>query len=463
MYGLRKALDVKGRLSTGRNDYTFTLLEGDVLDLHRFQELTQQARRSRAVGDAGATAMLLRRALDIWDDPPLADVPATSAMRPLIAKLLEQRATAQEDLVEASLALGQHHSLLPFLMSLTTAQPLRERRWGQLMLALYQCGRQAEALETFSRARMILTQEHGIEPGSALQNLQQLILAGERVPHAPSPAQDQAWAVPSGGSRPHAAPVPSRPTEVPRQLPAAPRHFIGRTAELKALRELAGEVSPAGSSPVVAVLSGAAGIGKTALALGFAHQAADLFPDGQLYIDLGSSPTADVQKGTRQAIRSVLAPLTPLASPIAMAPNAEVNLYRTVLAKRRMLILIDNAYSSEQVLPLIPASPLSMVIITSRLKLTDLVTSHSAQLITLETLSPVEAERLLASRLRASHLTVDEAVLAEISELCAQLPLSLVKAATQAVARPMFSLYDLARELRGEQGALSALALPPDP
>ena len=456
-YGLRKAIPIKRRLHSGRDGYGLTLHEGDVLDLHRFQSLTQKARAAQLLGDVDAAARLFQRALDTWGDPPLADIPATPIMQPVISELLEHRHAVQESLVDARLALGQHHELLPFLMSLTTAQPLRERRWEQLILALYRCGRRAEALDTFTRARRLLVEDYGIDPGGPLQHLQQLILADDPL---------QALTLPVPPQRVHAdiarEPRPQRPevpppVGVPHQLPAEPRNFIGREAELRMLTDVADGISRVGSSPVVSVLCGPPGIGKTALALHFAHKIADRFPDGQLYIDLGAFGPATDSMSIQQAIRSVLAPLISLPEPNTMTPAAYANLYRTTIAQRQILILIDNAYDSAQVQPLIPASPQCMVIITSRRKLTGLVTSHGAHLTTLDVPSRAEAKALLASRLAANDLDIDSAALSEVTEACARLPLALVIAATRAVGRPMLPLRQLAEELQCEQSRLNVL------
>ncbi|MFG2287896.1 BTAD domain-containing putative transcriptional regulator [Streptomyces sp. NPDC048595] len=457
-YGLRKATPIKGRLQTGRDGYGLALHEGDVLDLHRFQSLAQQARAAQLLGDVDAAARLCQRALDTWGDPPLADIPATPLMQPVISELLEHRHAVQESLVDARLALGQHHELLPFLMSLTTAQPLRERRWEQLILALYRCGRRAEALDTFTRARRLLAEDYGIDPGGSLQHLHQLILAGGPMPSLAPPVPPQrVHADAAREPRPQCHEVPRPPVGVPHQLPAEPRHFIGRAAELRVLTDVANEMSPVDSSPVVSVVCGPPGIGKTAFALHFAHKIADRFPDGQLHIDLGAFSPATDSVSVQQAIRSVLAPLISLPEPHTMTPAAYANLYRTTLAQRQMLVLIDNAYDSAQVQPLIPATPQCMVVITSRRKLTGLVTSHGAHLTTLDVPSRAEAEALLASRLAAGGLDLDGAALAEVTEACARLPLALVIAATRAVARPMVPPRHLAEELQSEQNRLNVL------
>lgn len=459
IYSLRKSLGINGRLQTGHNSYTLTLHENDLLDLHHFLHLVRQAQKAQLSGDLAGTALLLERALGTWGDPPLLDIPRTPTMQPLISELLERRNAAQEALMDARLALGEHRDLLPSLMSLTTAEPLRERRWEQLMLALYRCGRQAEALDTFARARGFLTEQYGLDPGVPLKELQQRILAGDpALDHAPPvPARPDGPLVPPQRG-PHFAEetAPRPPVAVPHQLPSAPRTFIGREAELNVLSDLAGGVSPAGSCPVVSVICGAPGTGKTALALHFAHQVADRFPDGQLYVDLGAfGPSAD-GVDSRQAIRSVLDTMIGLPRG-AYSQDTEAGWYRTVLADRRMLILIDNAADSAQVHSLLPAAPQCMVIITSRVKLTDLITSHSAHLTTLDALPPAQARNLLASRLAANNLAVDDDAVTDMSESCARLPLALVLAAARAAARPVVPLSELAAELRGRPNGLNAL------
>lgn len=454
-YGLRQVPGIKERLQTGRYGYSLALHNDDILDTSHFRDLVQQARIAELPGDAAIAVRLLQRALAAWGNPPLADVPATLPLQPIISELFEHRHEAQELLVDARLCLGQHHELVPSLISLATEQPLRERRWEQLMLALYRCGRQAEALDTFTRARTLLDEEYGIEAGASLRRLQQLILAGDPMRSlALTGPRQRIQAGTAHEQQPHAF---CAPANVPHQLPAAPRHFTGRAAELKILADLASETSPVGSSPVVSVLCGPPGIGKTALGIHFAHKIGDRFPDGQLYIDLSASSSATDPASIKQAIRSVLAPLIPLPHPDVMTPAAEENLYRTILAQRQMLIMIDNAYDSAQVQPLIPAAPQSMVIVTSRRRLTSLVASHSARLMTLDTLSPTEAMNLLMSRLSGGNSETSEAALSEVSEACERLPLALVLAATRATAMPMFPLRYLAEELRDEQNRLDAL------
>jgi DNA-binding SARP family transcriptional activator len=455
LYGLRKALGISGRLQTVRNTYTLNLHEDDVLDLHLFQQLTERARDVQLAGDAGEAAMLLDRALDNWGDPLLADVPVTPPLHPVTLALLEQRLAAQESLMDARLALGQHHDLLPSLMSLASEEPLRERRWEQLMLGLYRCGRQAEALDAFTQARAVLAKERGIDPGASLRSLQRLILTGAPAPNVMPRVPQQSWDV-SANPRPRRVTIRQQPVSVPHQLPAGPRHFTGREAEQRSLIELTDKVSPRGSSAVVSVLCGVPGIGKTALALHIAHQVADRFPDGQLYVDLDALSSKPAPASSQQAIRSLLDPWVTLPQGNNMTPDAEANLYRTILAKRRMLILVDNADNSAQLAPLIPAAPQCMVIVTSRHTLTGLVISHGAHLMTLDVLSLAESNNLLKSRLTETRLAVDNAALTDISESCARLPLALATAAARAVARPMISLGDLAREVRGQQEKLCA-------
>jgi DNA-binding SARP family transcriptional activator len=473
IYILRKTLGLNKRLQTKPNSYTLELCNEDRLDLQLFNSLTDQAQVQWLAGNAAATARLLERALAIWGNPPLTDVPATLATQPLISELLERRAAAEDVLVDAKLALGQHRALLPWLISTTSAAPLREHRWEQLMLTLYRCGRQAEALDAFSRARRILTEDCGIEPGMSLQRLQRAILAGDPALHQAaaglhSLTSTAGAAVPLArtalADRPDArwpqweAKVPPAwaPIVAPCQLPAAPRDFIGRDGELAILRDFANRLSPSGSSPVVSAICGPPGVGKTALALHFGHEVSDRFPDGQIYINLGAfGPGCLVS--TAQAIRSVLEALGIPAPKGEMDPAAQASAYRTMLAHRRVLIVIDNALDSAQVRSLLPASSQCMVIVTGRLRLTGLVTSHSAHMTILDVLSPEDASELVVRRLAINHRVVDQAVLSEVSASCAGLPLALVTAAAKVVARPAISLSDLASDLRQEENKLHVL------
>jgi len=479
IYGLRKTLNINGRLQTGANGYMVDLSADDQLDLQLFRSLSTRARDAHLVNHPAAVAGLLERALEMWEDPPLEDIPDTHMMQPVIAELVEQRHAAQEALIDAKLEMGLHAELLPSLRMLTASESAREHGWEQLMLALYRCGRRAEALDAFTGARYVLAEEYGIDPGRSLRTLQQRILAGDPsldlVEHSTlggtygetegAPARGLGAVVsrdegadPVG---PHQLPAAVQQLPVaPHQLPAAVQQFVGRKAELSILSQLAATASPRSASPVISVICGAPGSGKTALALQFAHEISGQFPDGQLYVDMAGFSPARQPVRPHEAIGSFLDALAPRSPRPAMSASAAAGLFRTMLADRRVLIVIDNAISTEQVLPLLPARPGCMVVVTSRLKLTGLVTAHGASLLTLDVLSEIEAMDLLSSRLAANRLTVDAVTAAELCDSCARLPLALAITATRAIERPMVPVSHLAEQLRKPEHRLDALSSP---
>lgn len=464
IYGLRKTLNINGRLRTGANGYMLALSADDQLDLQLFRSLSSRARDADLVNNPAAVAGLLERALEMWEDPPLGDIPDTHLMQPVIAELVEQRHAAQEALIDAKLEMGLHVELLPSLRMLTAAEPVREHGWEQLMLALYRCGRRAEALDAFTGARRLLAEEYGIDPGRSLTTLQQRILAGDRSLDLAGQATLRTSAETDGAPAPRLSAVVSRDEGAdpvaPQQLPPAVQQFVGRQAELSMLSQRAAAAHPRSAAPVISVICGAPGSGKTALALQFAHEISGRFPDGQLYIDLAGFSPARQPVQPHEAIGSFLDALVPRSSRPALSASAAAGLFRTMLADRRVLIVIDNAVSAEQVLPLLPAGPGCMVVVTSRLKLTGLVTAYGASLLTLDVLSEIEAMDLLSSRLAANRIDVDAVTAAELCDSCARLPLALAITATRAIERPMVPVSDLAAQLRQPGRQLDALSSP---
>jgi tetratricopeptide (TPR) repeat protein len=347
--------------------------------------------------------------------------------------------------IEAGLHQGRHEQLIGELRRLTGEHPLRERFQGQLMLALARSGRQAEALAAYQDARRVLVEELGIEPGPELRRLHEQILAGDgalvTVPPGPAAA---------GGSAPAAGVV------VPRQLPPAVRSFVGRQAELCLLDELAGQAGGPGTV-VISTIGGTAGVGKTALALQWAHQVAHRFPDGQLYVNMRGFDPSGTPGTPTEVIRRFLDALGVPPAQIPSAPEAQESLYRSLLADKRMLIVLDNARDEAQVRPLLPASPASLVLITSRNQFAGLAAADSAWLVSLDVLAHDEAVQLLTARVGASRAAAEPGAIGEIAALCAHLPLALAVAAAQAAARPRLPMTQLAAELRGAADRLDAL------
>jgi tetratricopeptide (TPR) repeat protein/transcriptional regulator with XRE-family HTH domain len=247
-------------------------------------------------------------------------------------------------------------------------------------------------------------------------------------------------------------------TSVPRQLPGAVTHFTGRAAELA---ELTGLLDQAGAQPagtvVISAIGGTAGVGKTALALHWAHRVAARFGDGQLYVNLRGFDPSGTPAAPEAAIRGFLDALGVPTERIPPGPEAQAGLYRSLLADKRMLIVVDNARDEQQVRPLLPASPGSLVLVTSRSQLSGLAAAEGARLISLDVLSHGEAVQLLAARLGAARVAAEPAAVDQIARLCAHLPLALAVAAARAAARPGFALAALAGELADAAGRLDAL------
>ena len=336
---------------------------------------------------------------------------------------------------------------------------MQEQFHAQLMLSLYRSGRQADALAAYQDVRRVVADELGIDPSPELRLLHQRILTAD---DGLLPAPD--------GSPPDSAPVTAQPGSssglgdpvaaqrvVPRQLPAATRHFAGRAGALKALTELAAEAAETSQATVISVIDGTAGIGKTTLALHFAHQAAGRFPDGQLYVNLRGFDPAGPPVTPEEALRLLLDALSVPAARIPAGLDAQAGLYRSLLAGQRMLVLLDNARDVDQVRPLLPASPGCLVVVTSRNQLTSLVAAEGASPLTLDVLTDGEAHELLTRRLGAQRVADDPGAADELIQQCARLPLALSIAAARSASQPGLSLAALTADLGGARGRLDAL------
>jgi tetratricopeptide (TPR) repeat protein/transcriptional regulator with XRE-family HTH domain len=243
----------------------------------------------------------------------------------------------------------------------------------------------------------------------------------------------------------------------PRQLPAPVADFTGRAAELAVLTQILDDAAGPPGAIVICAIGGTAGVGKTALALHWAHQVADRFTDGQLYVNLRGFDPSGSPAPPAEAIRGFLDALGVPSDRIPPATDAQAGLYRSLLADKRMLIVLDNAHDEQQVRPLLPASLASQVIVTSRNQLAGLAAADGARLLTLDVLTPAEAVRLLTARIGTGRASAEPDAVAEIAGLCACLPLAIAIAAARAAARPDFPLSALAAELRDTASRLDAL------
>lgn len=432
---LRRALDdPDGALLRTRAPGYVLDAAADLIDALRFRELADQGAAALRDGDAQQAADLLGQALSLWRGPAYADVGLTDAVRAEAARLEEERATALENRIAAELLLGAHHRLVAELQRLTEEHPFREQLWAQLMVALYRCGRQAEALAAYQRLVRRLREELGVEPSESVRRTHQQILTNDAALRDPTETESVS----------------------PRQLPTVARHFVGREHELDQLDKLADSVDGA-AAVVVAAITGPPGIGKTATALRWAHGRADRFPDGQLYVNLRGFDPVQPPVTPTAALRELLDGLAVPRQRLPAEVDARAALFRTLMAGRRMLLVLDNARDAEQVRPLLPGSSQGMVVVTSRHRLTGLVADHGAHPIALDLLTDREARRLLSDHLGADRLSAEQPAVAELVEHCARLPLALTVVSARAAVSPTLSLSALAAELAAAHDRLDAL------
>jgi DNA-binding SARP family transcriptional activator/tetratricopeptide (TPR) repeat protein len=412
------------RIVTHHPGYLVEAAEDEV-DALRFARHYRDGVAAVGARDWAAARELFAEGLALWRGRPLADVPSQLLRDAEIPALDQMRLQALHWRIDADLRLGSGDELVPELRALIAVEPLREHFHVQLMTALAQAGRQAEALAAYQHAREMLVEQLGIEPGAELRELQQRLLSGE-TRSAPGP---------NGAAR--LAPVP-RAGRVPRQLPAADQHFTGRLAELKTLDGLLGGT---------AAISGTAGAGKTALALHWAHKVADRFPDGQLYVNLRGFDPDGRPVSTQDALRGFLDALREPGEPLSPDPDAHAALYRSLTAGRRLLIMLDNARDEEQVRPLLPGSAECLTLITSRSQLTGLVATSGAIPVEVGMLTGTEADELLCRRLGASRVAAAPTAARQLVTACSGLPLALCIAAARAAVSPGIPLADLADQI----------------
>jgi DNA-binding SARP family transcriptional activator/Flp pilus assembly protein TadD len=421
----------------GHGGYVLTV-DPMAVDVHRFHHLVAQA---RGVDDKDHALALFEQALRLWRGEPCTglDTPWVNLLRNALER---ERFAVELDRTDLHLSRGQHGWLMSEIATRAETYPLDERVADQLMVALYQCGRQAEALQHFQQLRVRLVEELGIDPSPRLRRRYEQILSAD-----PTLTESSVTSF--------AAVSASLP--VPHQLPAHTPHFVGRVAELRRLTTLLNTATAGGGTVVITAIDGTAGIGKTALALHWAHQAAERFPDGQLYVNLRGFDPTNTPMHPAEALRGFLDAFEVSPKRIPTSLDAQSCLYRSLLADRRMLIVLDNARDAEQVRPLLPASPTCLVVITSRNQLAGLVAQQGARPITLDVLTPQEARALLIRHLGPDRISTEPRAVADLIDHCAGLPLALAIVAARAATHPGFTLGVLAKELADEHTRLDAL------
>lgn len=422
---LRKALG-EGAIHNEAGRYSLRV-DPENVDAVRFTRLLDRARAAGADPEP-----LLRKALDLWHGAPFGDEQLSDWLTDNESRRLTERwLAAVQQRVDLDLAAGRHDGLAEELEQLTAAYPLREPLWARLLTVLGSTGRQAEALAAYERIRVRLVDELGIDPSPELQSLYAALLRGD------SPAPSTAVTA-----------------EVPRQLPSSKAGFIGREPFLAQLDELLPDQDDQTRRPVViAALHGLGGVGKTSLAVHWAHRVARHFPDGQLFVNLrGYGPREPMEPAA--ALDVLLRGLGIPCEEIPVAPDARSALLRSAVAGKRLMLVLDDARDAEQIRPLLPGSG-CLVLVTSRSQLRGLAARDGAHRIAVDALPASEAVALLRARLSA---TVEDDALLELADLCGRLPLALTIAAERANQGGVVGLGELISELRDEQARLDALA-----
>jgi DNA-binding SARP family transcriptional activator/tetratricopeptide (TPR) repeat protein len=450
---LRNVLGSKAAILARPPGYVLDL-GGDHTDVQLAERLLRQGTQS---ADPVHGAQHLQAALALWRGRPMADLAGSAWLEEQAERLDLFRVQIKRALFGARLAAGEHVQLIPDLDRMAAGHPLDEHIHAQLMLALYRSGRQADALAVYHRLRHTLDEELGIDPGKALRDLETAILRQDPELDAPTPAAASHVGSPAAASHAGSPAAASPEMPIPAQLLAAVPAFAGRDAELARLNAVLPAVAEAGlpaPAVVIVAVSGTAGVGKTALAVHWAHQVADRFPDGQLHVNLrGFDPGGPALEPGEAVGRFLDAFGVPVARIPAGLP-AQAALYRSLLAGKRVLVLLDNARDVAQVRPLLPGSPGCLAIVTSRNHLTGLVATEGAYPLTLDLPTAAEARDLLACRLGAARIASDPDAVDDLIAGCARLPLALTIAAAHAATNPSFPLAVFATELSEATRAL---------
>ncbi|WUW24026.1 tetratricopeptide repeat protein [Streptomyces sp. NBC_01463] len=443
---LRKVL----RAATGGSDLIVTAHPGYTLiarahriDVVDFEERVGRAREAARGGQTAEACDIFAEALSLWRGRALDGVTGVRVEQEA-GRLEGLRLDVHEEYAGLRLQLGHHHALVPELSALVAEHPLREQARAHLILAQYRSGRRAEALAAFREGRRFLVEEMGIEPGPVLQGLHDLVLRD-------SPELTQ----PPAGPAPAPAPAPA--PGVPCQLPVESASFTGRSRELGALERMLDE--RLGRSPLaMAAISGISGVGKTALAVHWANRIAARFPDGQLFTDLRGYDELDDPVSPATTLDRFLRALGVPAPQIPADPGERAALYRSVLGGKRVLIVLDNARSLQQIRPLLPGNGRCCVLITGRDPMDELLGDYAVLQIGLNAMAADEATALLAGIAGGNRIGVDPAATARLGELCDRLPLALRIAGARLAAKPHWSVRTLVSRLEDQRRRLDELS-----
>jgi DNA-binding SARP family transcriptional activator/Flp pilus assembly protein TadD len=441
--GLRKLFGDAGlpdAIKTRPSGYLLVVSEDD-LDSEKFGKLVAVAHGQATDGKVEEAAATLRGALGLWRGPALEGI-QSDPVRQGASLLDDSRLAAVEERLRLDLQLGRHEDISGELRALLVEHPLRERLYGFLMQALYRSGRQAEALEVFRRARSTLIAEVGVEPCQELRDLERAVLNRDPALDLPSTGKGH----PTSGDGQQAS---------PRQLPSSIADFIGRDSHIAEIRRTLSEKRSSETAryavPIVAI-SGRGGVGKSTLALRVAHELGEQYPDGHLYVDL-QGPVGEYRTGVLLARFLRALGVSGSVIPEDLAERAEM--YRSRLASKRLLLVLDDVTSEAQVVPLLPGSPSCAVIVTSRARLSGLPGAHWINVDAFDSDSSVEllAKIVGRERVRAEPDSADELV-----KYCGGLPLALRIAGARLASRPHWRIAELARRLKNEVRRLDELS-----
>lgn len=431
MAGLRSNLPSgKVRIRTRSSGYSIAVQPHE-FDLHTFERLTAEAALLRAEGRQAEAADLLQRALALWRGEPLEDLSASPVWEASVSRLTEARLAAAEKRLRLLVELGQYATAISEAQILLHGHPFRERAWEQLMLALYHSGRRAEALQVYVDVRRRLVEEMGVEPGPELHRAHAEILAGEHLSDDPMTATE-------------VFPVCQLPPDIP--------DFSGRTGPV---RELAGMLSGGHGTdtvPTTVVVMGPPGVGKSSLALHVAHTVRTAFPHGQLYADLAG--TTHFPREPSALLAEALRALGVTGTAIPKSLGERAALYRTRLADRRVLVVLDDAVNAAQVQPLLPATAGCAVLVTSRNRLAEL---PGARPVVLDVLSAAEGRELIGRIVGADRTGREPEETDAIVHACGYLPLAIRIAGAKLAGRKTWALRVLRERLADESRRVSEL------
>jgi DNA-binding SARP family transcriptional activator len=431
-------------------------------DVQVFEAMVREARRAYAAGDPETSAARLAEALALWRGSPLADVPSTPLVEAEGERLAGLRLDAAELRIKAELACGNHAQVIPELRRMLADNPIREGLWLLLIQALDGAGRHAEALDVYGQARRAIADELGVDPGPELRQLYADMLAKDDK--LAREGGDAAGSISAGtvtaGARPgESAPARAqarvtRAVPAPAQLPADVADFTGREDQVSHLCALLANAG-AGADPGavrIALVAGSGGLGKTSLAVHAAHRVRGTFPDGQLYVDLLGATAHPLHAA--DVLARFLRDLGVDGRDIPVDEDERAARYRTALAGRRMLILLDNARDAAQVRPLLPGTASCAVLVTTRSRMPDLA---STKLVDLDVLDDDEALTLFTKVIGDKRAAAEPEATAELLLACAGLPLAIRICAARLNTRSGWTIRSMANRLHDEHRRLDEL------